>query len=299
MMALKETLQRVLTDYPTSKDKPLENDPLARYIRQEVGTTVSAALGSDSAGLVVQGPGQGTWAAVPWIGIFDPAITTSATEGYYVVYLFHAQQPIVHLSLNQGTTAVREEFGAKARDVLSDRAEFMRKRLADYKENLSVNVIDLGSIARLPGDYAAGHAIGATYHLHTLPDETILERDLRNIVRAYRALTYRGGIEGDIEPQSELTTEFNFPLKRLLRKRVSTVITERLNATVQRQRTLRNFTAPPVRLANCSSSNAMDQSEKGSSKHTTSKPLDLWRRDCRSDMTLRLILRCCAPTVIE
>jgi 5-methylcytosine-specific restriction enzyme A len=115
------------------------------------------------------------------------------------------------ISLNQGTTAVREEFGARARDVLSDRATFMRKRLADYEENLSVNGIELGSSARLPGDYAAGHAIGATYHLHTLPDETILERDLRNIVRAYRALTYRGGIEGDIEPQSELTTEFNIP----------------------------------------------------------------------------------------
>jgi 5-methylcytosine-specific restriction enzyme A len=101
MMALKETLQRILTDYPTSKNRPLENDPLARYIRQEVGAIVSSALGSDSAGLVVQGsPGQGNWAAVPWIGIFDPAITTSATEGYYVVYLFHTEQPVV-ASLSQ------------------------------------------------------------------------------------------------------------------------------------------------------------------------------------------------------
>jgi 5-methylcytosine-specific restriction enzyme A len=97
-MALKESLQRILTDYPASKEKPLENDPLAQYIRKEAATAVSAALGGDSAGLVMQGsPGQGNWAAVPWIGIFDPAITTSATEGYYVVYLFHAQQPIVHL----------------------------------------------------------------------------------------------------------------------------------------------------------------------------------------------------------
>jgi 5-methylcytosine-specific restriction enzyme A len=85
----------------------------------------------------------------------------------------------------------------------------MRKRLADYQANLSVNAIDLGSNARLPGDYAAGHAIGVTYYLHTFPDERILSGDLRNIVQAYRALTYRGGVEGDIEPQSELTTEFN------------------------------------------------------------------------------------------
>ena len=33
--------------------------------------------------------------AVPWISVFDPAITTSATRGYYVVYLFHANEPTV------------------------------------------------------------------------------------------------------------------------------------------------------------------------------------------------------------
>ena len=45
------------------------------------------ALGELGAGLLVEGsPGQGNWAAVPWISVFDPAITTSATRGYYVVY---------------------------------------------------------------------------------------------------------------------------------------------------------------------------------------------------------------------
>jgi 5-methylcytosine-specific restriction protein A len=88
-------------------------------------------LGELGAGLVDEGsPGQGNWAAVPWISVFDPAITTSATRGYYVVYLFHANEPVVHLSLNQGTTAVREEFAGKTREVLADRAEFMRKRVA-------------------------------------------------------------------------------------------------------------------------------------------------------------------------
>lgn len=48
---------------------------------------------------------------MPWIAVFDPAITTSATRGYYVVYLFHAEQPLVHLSLNQGTVAVSDALG--------------------------------------------------------------------------------------------------------------------------------------------------------------------------------------------
>src|SRR5262249_52580282 len=49
-----------------------------------------------AAGLFVEGSaGAGNWAAVPWISVFDPAITTSATRGYYVVYLFHVNKPVV------------------------------------------------------------------------------------------------------------------------------------------------------------------------------------------------------------
>jgi hypothetical protein len=130
------------------------------------------ALGELGAGLLAEGSaGAGNWAAVPWISVFDPAITTSATQGYYVVYLFHVSNPVVHLSLNQGTTKVREEFGARAREILQDRADLMRKRVAEYSEALPVSEIDLGSNARLPGDYAAGHALGVTYELSNLPDE--------------------------------------------------------------------------------------------------------------------------------
>src|SRR5262245_29383655 len=193
-MALRETLQRMLTEYAKAKVEPLENHPLAQFIRHDAAQAVEAGLGELGAGLVVEGsPGQGNWAAVPWISIFDPAITTSATRGYYVVYLFHASEPVVHLSFNQGTTAVREEFGARTREILSDRANLMRKRVQDFAGALPAKAIDLGSTARLPGDYVAGHALGASYTLDALPGEATLRGDLQAIVRAYRALTYRGG----------------------------------------------------------------------------------------------------------
>jgi len=84
----------------------------------------------------------------------------------------------------------------------------MGERVVEYGAMLPVQTIDLGSNARLPGDYVAGHALGTTYALDALPTETSLRTDLQNIVRAYRALTYRGGIEGDVEPQAELGDEF-------------------------------------------------------------------------------------------
>jgi len=211
-MPLRETLKTIITDHPKVTNEPFASHPLAAFIRQDAAKSVEAALGELGAGLLIEGSaGAGNWAAVPWISVFDPAITTSATKGYYVVYLFHATKALVHLSLNQGTTKVREEFGARAREILQDRADLMRKRVAAYSDELPVSKIDLGSNARLPGDYAAGHALGVTYEPSTLPDETKLRADLQTIVRAYRALTYRGGIDADVDSQSDLAEEFGIP----------------------------------------------------------------------------------------
>jgi 5-methylcytosine-specific restriction enzyme A len=100
---------------------------------------------------------------------------------YYVVYLLHASEPVVHLLLNQGITAVREEFGNRAREILQDRATLMRRRLTEFGSSLSVTRIELGSTERLPGDYVAAHALGASYVLADLPAETVLRADLQSI----------------------------------------------------------------------------------------------------------------------
>jgi 5-methylcytosine-specific restriction protein A len=213
-MGLRETLQRILIDYPQAKTTSLEGHSLAQFIRGDAETEILSALGELGEGLSVHGsPGQGNWAVVPWIAVFDPAVTISATRGHYVVYLFHAVEPIVYLSLNQGTTIVREEFTSRTREVLADRAELIRKRVNEFVDQLPLTAIELGSDARLPGDYVAGHAMGVKYSLEALPDETLLRADLQKVVRAYRALTYRGGLEGEIETQSYLTDEFDVPLQ--------------------------------------------------------------------------------------
>jgi 5-methylcytosine-specific restriction protein A len=139
-MPLHETLRTIITDYPQAKGQPFAGHPLGAFIRQEAANAVEGALGELGAGLLVEGSaGAGNWAAVTWISVFDPAITTSATRGYYVVYLFHVNDPVVHLSLNQGTTAVREEFRNRAREILQDRADLMRKRVAEFADALPIN----------------------------------------------------------------------------------------------------------------------------------------------------------------
>lgn len=67
--------------------------------------------------------------------------------------------------------------------------------------HLPVEEIDLGSTARLPGDYVAGHALGITYQLSALPPETQLRADLQTAVQCYRALTFRGGLDAGLEAE--------------------------------------------------------------------------------------------------
>jgi len=199
-----------LREYDSAKLTRFVGNPLAAFIRNEAAPHVERAAGPAAAGLLFAGSaGAENWAEVPWLAAFDPVVTDSATRGYYVVYLFHVSQSIVHLSLNQGTAAVMKEFGTTARQVLSERAAFIRERLPDFVLRLSTTQIALGSTARLSGDYAAGHALGLTYSLDNLPDEQTLADDLRSALQAYRALTFRGGL--DTEPEKEVGGEFDPP----------------------------------------------------------------------------------------
>jgi len=170
--------------------------PIAQFIRESAVEELITALGEYSENMICKGsPGAGRWADVPWIVAMDPVVTTTATKGYYVVYLFHHQKPEVHLSLNQGATAVRKEFGKSAPEVLKNRASLMQSRLPEYLVKFDIYPLKLGSTVRLPKDYEAGHALGRKYDLRKLPSEETIRNDLSEIIKAYFTLTHRGGLD--------------------------------------------------------------------------------------------------------
>lgn len=187
---------QIAADFPSNRSKPFAGNGLADYIRNGFPAAASTALPSDFDDLLIKGsPGQGNWAAVPWLGFFDPLVTESAMAGHYVVYLFDAEMEHVHLSLNQGTTAVYHEFGPRyGRDVLRERAETMRLRLVDKAGPFSSTPIDLRSDNSLAQGYEAGHAIGRSYELASLPPDAALVKDLLALLQLYRVLTHRGGV---------------------------------------------------------------------------------------------------------
>jgi 5-methylcytosine-specific restriction protein A len=128
---LREALARVAFEFKRIRREPFRGHPFAEFIRRDAAGAVQTALGNSTASLLVVGsPGKGNFAEIPWIAVFDSTVTTSATRGYYVVYLFSADGSRIALSLNQGTTAAFTEYGARYLDALRERAGVMRFRLA-------------------------------------------------------------------------------------------------------------------------------------------------------------------------
>ena len=88
-MPLRSIFTTSLAEYPKAKIEPFGGNPLANFLRHQAADEVQNALGDLGAGLTVDGSaGAGNWAVVPWISVFDPAITT--LEDFFDC---HAYQP--------------------------------------------------------------------------------------------------------------------------------------------------------------------------------------------------------------
>ncbi|MEO0633714.1 MAG: DUF3578 domain-containing protein [Pseudomonadota bacterium] len=187
-------LERVAYDYAYERGKSFTQNKFSNWVRKDLAIEAKKQLLFLPYELRVKASvGAGNWAAVPWLAFFDPIITESATHGFYVVYLVNAQTSEIHLSLNQGTTAVYQEYGEKnGLEVLSRRAIDIRNRVEDFARYFECDKIDLGSSERLPQGYCAGHSFGRCYQAGKI-DYDQFSLDLEKMLGAYAALVDRGG----------------------------------------------------------------------------------------------------------
>ena len=193
-MMLANQLSRLATEYTFERTKPFTGSKFAAFVRHDLAVEAKKHLIFSPFDLKVKASvGQGVWASVPWLAFFDPLITASATKGFYVVYLVNPDAQTITLSMNQGTTAIYNDFGpVRGRDVLKRRARDMADRVHEFVKYFSEDPIDLGSEAGLPAGYEAGHAFGKTYKAGKLTDD-MLAADLKQMLLAYEALVNRGG----------------------------------------------------------------------------------------------------------
>src|SRR5699024_5428917 len=108
---------------------------------QEIAET--AKIDSDQ--YMLQGsPGQGRWAKIPWIAVFDRDISISASKGYDIVYLFAADMSGVYLSLNQGWTTFLEKYGTKnGLEKIDKVSHYWRNELSSALDDFDTIEIEL------------------------------------------------------------------------------------------------------------------------------------------------------------
>ena len=198
---IRETLSRIADQYLSAKNNNFTGHPLANYLRHDAPAAIAAAL-DNSLYLCKGSAGQSDWADVPWIGVYNANITTTATEGYYIVYLFDAEMTKVHLTLAQGTTKVREEFGRNTHDALTRFAGVMRDRLPEAKGRFSPSAIALHGSSTLAKDYEPSIALSASYDVGNMPTDEVLRADLREMARMYALLFSRGGRDNYADSES-------------------------------------------------------------------------------------------------
>lgn len=173
---------------------------------------LKALLGATSNLRVEGSTGAGNITAAPWTGVFDPRLTSGATNGYYIVYLFSVDMQSVTLTIAFGTTQFETQFGGP-------KAAFPRMResvgrLQGLFNDLvparySRDAIDLHATRRQKLHFAYEQAAIFSlppYQLAALPTENVLVADFLETARLYGLI-----VEDPVRPEVEQLLQSSIP----------------------------------------------------------------------------------------
>lgn len=193
----KDYLLKVLTEYQTESRNEFAGNKLADFIRHgPLSCDIFSNLDSDKYKIKAS-VGNGQWAAVPWLSIFDKEITESAQRGYYIVYLFTADLSGVYLSLNQGYTRYTEKYHHQDPEKKIKLVSMYWQANLPFLKNTNgfnsknINLSYNGTGSALPKGYELGNIFSKFYSADTLTKmstDEILSQDLDDMIDAYKEL---------------------------------------------------------------------------------------------------------------
>lgn len=203
-----DVLESFRNNYIAATKDELKDHSFALYARRDAAEIVRETIKRPDLKITVS-VGQGNWAEIPWIGIFNPEITTSATNGIYIVYLFNSDLSKVFLCQGQGVTSVKEEFGKGQTSELKRRADLIRSRVPEHASYFEGSGIALNGKSSLAKSYDPAVAYYKTYDLNNIPKNDDLETDLIKITSLYDLLVARGGTD-NIETFNSFASDQEF-----------------------------------------------------------------------------------------
>lgn len=205
---IKPIVEHFLNDYIKAKQEKLAGHVTGIYIRKDAPEALyQTGLVNRQNYLITGSVGQGNWATVPWLGIFDKKITTTATHGVYIVYLLAADGNSLYLTFNQGCTEIRKKHSKKETiRMMRKNAKEITSRI-DSRGFATDEAIDLGGdLTELGEMYQKGTIFYKKYTKGNVPEEEELRDDLARMMDIYREyaekMTKQPEEEADIGPKA-------------------------------------------------------------------------------------------------
>jgi 5-methylcytosine-specific restriction protein B len=187
--SIRDSMVAVLAGYLDAKQQQFAAHPMRDTMRNLAKAISETGIYDPANVSVLHSIGQGNWADIPWVAMLDQRETPSVQEGVYPVVLFRADMSGCYLTIAQGVTKLRLEFGAvEARARLETNAKEFRAQCAALMPNLELaRPIDLRGSTQLAQDYEASVIAHKFYPTDSFPNESEILGDLGEIGRAYEA----------------------------------------------------------------------------------------------------------------
>ncbi|HMF46171.1 MAG TPA: DUF3578 domain-containing protein [Candidatus Udaeobacter sp.] len=209
-MPIKDVLEQIAIGWSAYRDNKVvdSSHPIHALVTKTFRENIRAHLKEFSQLKFEGSTGAGNITAAPWMAVFDPRVTQSATKGYYVVYLFSLDLKAVTLCIAFGTTQFEKQFGGptkafpRMREAASRLQDLFRQLVP---ETLSRKPIQLGATPNEKLHYAYEQSAifsYAPYKLDALPSEEQLVADLRQIVQIYTKI-----VSDPLTPELDLVVQ--------------------------------------------------------------------------------------------
>lgn len=188
-------LEEIMEKYEKERKKSFKSNQFLKVFKSDFEKCIFNSLGQiNRKNYQIKGSaGEGRWAYVPWLGIFDKDITKSAQSGFYIVYLFSTNTKKVYLSLNQGWTLYKNNYNSKERiKNIKKVTQYFQNRLGLVDSNLvkDISLIDSndGKDYHLAKGYEYGNIFAFEYKKGKIPSEKNLIDDLQKMLLLYAEL---------------------------------------------------------------------------------------------------------------
>ena len=168
--------------------------PFGDFVRKDIVSVLRENISNPNY-LVKGSVGVGHWTNVPWIGIFDKRITTTAQKGVYIVYLLNKDTKTLYLTLNQGAMDLakdkseskeeKKKFTGIATSTNSKTTEGLHKRARKIRAVLKHDNLHVGPCNSSSKPYDAGCIYYKDYQIDTIPDDEHLIEDLNLFIDIY------------------------------------------------------------------------------------------------------------------